>query len=401
MAIDNVTLYNSILDSDRTLQNMMSKGTQELFTERGFQQVTTQNIAGFNKFIETTLRIAFQKFVAASVNVGRFDSIIETYGPESMGGLTQRMYGGEIIEPVTPGFQNLNNGDSPDPFVFRKKNIKEKLFPINFDYQNLISIQEVMLKQYWIDPFGLSAFISACMTGLENAYRVAKETTILNLFDVAITSALTPLKDEQKLAVASWHDEITEADLKSFVSVIQNLKTSLDVAMTAPWANASGFDTAIPSSEMVLVVKAGIMNALRLKVLAGIFNPEMLNIPFTIVETNNYGGITYAYDKSASQKGVRLYPVYDSLGVRTGWSETEGGEPIAADKKVYAVDPHEDILAVVAQKGVFFFDEKNPIRTDVLYNPRGLYNNYWNSAPQNTAAYDSSYGFFTISKPQA
>ena len=172
----------------------------------------------------------------------------------------------------------------------------------------------------------------------------------------------------------------------------------MDTSITQKGFNANAFETAVDKEDHIVLVRAGIMNQIkRMKALNVHYGEgaDMLEIPFKVVEVQDFGGIKY------QANGADLFPHYDTLGAVDGWATTDGGEKAydLDSTAVTTIDTDANVLAVVAQKGVIFENISNPYSVEPIRNPRGLYNNYWASAPDNTIAYDANYDLITISKP--
>lgn len=97
-----------------------------------------------------------------------------------------------------------------------------------------------------------------------------------------------------------------------------------------------------------------------------------------------------------------LYPVYDTLGHQIGYATSENQTAATHSNEdptllpVYFKDPNEDTIAVLMDKGAIFTSTQNPYSVRPIINPRGLYTNYWASAPGNTIAGDPLYNFIVF-----
>lgn len=399
MKFTNVALWNALRAKYKSFESITSEATADTFTEKGWGEISRNNIPALNQFFELSMRIAFNKMDIAKVNTRLEESgLVEVYGGNN-GGYLQRI-SIESISPISPGFINLQNGQSVDPFIVRKPESKERFFECgNFNYQSLITLQEYQVKTIFLDATGMSSFVAGIMAGLENGYKVQKELNCYKAIHECINSTEKPLQDTQKLTLTSWTDgNVTEAELLDFITQLQDLATAMDTSITQPGLNANKFDTAAKKEDCIVLVRAGIMNMIkRMKALNVHYDgaANMLEIPFKVVEVQDFGGIEH-------YKGAtKLYPHYDALGAVDGWAETDGG-----DKK-YALDAAEvtvkdldaKVLAVVAQKGLIFEDIKEPYTVQPIYNPRGMYNNYWANAANNMIRYDANYTCVTVSQP--
>lgn len=399
MKFTNVALWNALRAKYKSFESITSEATADTFTEKGWGEISRNNIPALNQFFELSMRIAFNKMDIAKVNTRLEESgLVEVYGGNN-GGYLQRI-SIESISPISPGFINLQNGQSVDPFIVRKPESKERFFECgNFNYQSLITLQEYQVKTIFLDATGMSSFVAGIMAGLENGYKVQKELNCYKAIHECINSTEKPLQDTQKLTLTSWTDgNVTEAELLDFITQLQDLATAMDTSITQPGLNANKFDTAAKKEDCIVLVRAGIINMIkRMKALNVHYDgaANMLEIPFKVVEVQDFGGIEH-------YKGAtKLYPHYDALGAVDGWAESEGGA------KAYALDAAEvtvkdldaKVLAVVAQKGLIFEDIKEPYTVQPIYNPRGMYNNYWANAANNMIRYDANYTCVTVSQP--
>ena len=403
MKFTNAEMWNALRDKYPSFKSITSKATDDFFSERGWGEISRNNIPALNEFFELSMRVAFQKIDIAKVKTRLKDSgLVETYGTEN-GNYLQRI-SMEVIKPLSPAYRGIKNGDSVDPFVVRKPEAKERFFQKNSDYASGITIQDFQIKNIFLQQSGMSAFIAGIMAGLENGYREQMELNVYKCLHEAINSQDKPLQDTQQITLTSWTDGgATEAELLDFITQLQDLATAMDTSITQKGFNANEFETAVDKEDHIVLVRAGIMNQIkRMKALNVHYGEgsNMLEIPFKVVEVQDFGGQQYYFGDTTDQP---LYPHYDNLGAVDGWAFTAGGdkEKSLNDPGVRVVDTDANILAVVAQKGVIFENIVNPYNVEVARNSRGLYNNYWASAPDNTIAYDANYDLITISKPSA
>ena len=397
----NAAMWNALRVKYPSFASITAEATADFFNERGWGELSRNNIPALNEFFELSMRVAFQKIDIAKVKTRLKESgLVETYGEEN-GNYLQRI-SMEVIKPLSPAYRNLQNGSSVDPFVVRKPEAKERFFQRNSDYASGITIQDFQLKNIFLNEYGMSSFVAGIMAGLENGYKEQMELNVYKCLHEAINSVAKPLQDTQKIELTSWTDGgATEAELLDFITQLQDLATAMDTSITQKGFNANAFETAVDKEDHVVLVRAGIMNQIkRMKALNVHYGEgsEMLEIPFKIVEVQDFGGIKYYFGDTTDSP---LFPHYDALGAVDGWALTEGGdkEKSLDDPSIRTVDEDANVLAVVAQKGVIFENIANPYSVEPIRNPRGLYNNYWASAPDNTIAYDANYDLITISKP--
>lgn len=395
MNFTNVELWNALRAKYPSFKNHTAEATADLFTEKGFTELTRNDINAINEFFELSMRVVFQKIDLAKIKTRLQEAgLVENYD-SPMGGYTQRI-SIEAIAPVSPAFKELVDGSTVDPFVVRKPKSKERFFGKNFDYQNMITIQEFQAKQMFIGESSMSAYLTGLMNGLELGYKTQLELNIYECLHAAINSA--GLQATQKIALASWTDAgVTDAELKDFIAQAQDLATAMDTCITESGFNENGFKTGYDKGDFVMLVRAGIKNKIKRQLMVGAYNPENLTIPFDMIEVNDFGGVEHYAGKS------KLYPHYDSLGAVDGWATSKGGDKAynLDSDEVTVVDTDANVLAVVAQKGVIFTETQNGYAVKPIYNPRGEYTNYFANSMNNGIKYDKNYGLIVITKPTA
>lgn len=396
MNFTNVELWNALRAKYPSFKSHTAEATADLFTEKGFTELSRNDINALNEYFELSMRVVFQKIDLAKIKTRLQEAgLVENYGTP-MGGYTQRI-SIEAIAPVSPAFSGLVDGSTVDPFVIRKPKSKERFFGKNFDYQNMITIQEFQAKQMFIGESSMSAYLTGLMNGLELGYRTQLELNIYECLHTAINSA--GLQATQKIALASWTDAgVTDAELKDFIAQAQDLGTAMDTCITESGWNENKFKTGYDKEDFVMLVRAGIKNKIKRQLMVGAYNPDTLTIPFDMIEVNDFGGLQYYFGDTDDYP---LYPHYDALGAVDGWALSEGGakEKELDDPAIRVVDTDANVLAVVAQKGVIFTETQNGYSVKPIYNPRGEYTTYFCNSMNNGIKYDKNYGLIVITKP--
>jgi len=393
MNFTNVELWNALRAKYPSFKSHTAEATADLFTEKGFTELSRNDINALNEYFELSMRVVFQKIDLAKIKTRLQEAgLVENYSTP-MGGYTQRI-SIEAIAPVSPAFSGLVDGSTVDPFVVRKPKSKERFFGKNFDYQNLITIQEFQAKQMFIGESSMSEYLTGLMNGLELGYRTQLELNIYECLHTAINSS--GLQATQKIALSSWTDAgVTDAELKDFIAQAQDLGTAMDTCITESGWNENKFKTGYNKEDFVMLVRAGIKNKIKRQLMVGAYNPDNLTIPFEMIEVNDFGGVKYYFGN------YPLYPHYDSLGAVDGWALSDGGakEKELDDPGIRVVDLDANVLAVVAQKGVIFTETQNGYAVKPIYNPRGEYTNYFANSMNNGIKYDKNYGLIVITKP--
>ena len=124
-----------------------------------------------------------------------------------------------------------------------------------------------------------------------------------------------------------------------------------------------------------------------------------LQFPIKLQPVANFGGIKH-YAASDTSHTTELKPVYDDEGAYTGYMSADGTETDKiAEAETVVVDPNENIVAVVAQRGVIFETKQNELRVRAIFNPSGEYQNTFFNEMNNGINYDHTKNLITISKP--
>lgn len=385
--ISNVDLWNAVRKYSPTFASHTAEATKDLFTERGFAELTNPDAKILNEFFQLSIRVALQQ-----VNISHAQDPLAEAGfgeayEQPFGGITQRM-AVNSIKPVNPAYKNLQDGQSVDPFIVRKPEMNERFYEMNFDYQSFITLQDFNLKQIFISEYGVSELVAGVMEGLQNGWTIQRYTNKLQVLNAALNDP--ELKSTQQIGV-DYAGEWTDESLKAFLLVVMNIVTMMTVSAQSSAFNMRGFSSTQDKSRLKLLIRAGYGNALRVQTLAGTFNPEMLNLGVDVVEVEHFGGITYQLSG-----GTPLYPAYNSLGEMIGLNEAEDQTTAThqpGDADVVAIDPNADVVAILADRGFVFETMQNEYRVETIHNPRGLYDNYWASAPNNGIHYDRLYNF--------
>lgn len=416
--LTNVQFWNECRKNNAQFESYTSVGTKETFTEKGFEAIKSSDLNILNKYFELSLRVAFQKTdVARARNPLTDAGLVEVYDTPN-GGFVQRI-AIESISPISPVYNGLTDGSSVDPFKVRKPKSSQRFFEQNYDYQNLITIQEFQVKQIFLDEYGMGQYIAGILEGLETGRTKQEYVNLKEVLNAGINSTEYPLKDTQKIATSLPEDlsTVTDEQLRGFIEEIMDLMTAMDTQVSSGQYNAAGFDTHVDRSDYVLLVRAGILNKIKTRLRVGAYNPEDLAIPVDrIVEVSDFGGL---YPYSDTEFTTRVYPVYDSFGSETGYFVTEADAGtltakitgdgtilgyqagvganvsaianIIAKKDVFWKDENAEVKAILAQKGLIFENRQNPYTVNPIYNPAGLYTNYWASSPANGINYDYYY----------
>ena len=375
-----------------------SERTLKDFTEKGFEEVTLQGTNVLNEFFEISMRIAFQLLnVSRAKNPLVDKGLVQVYDTPN-GGFVQRI-SVNSIKPVSPAYLDLVDGGSVDPFVVRKPSIDERFFKMNFNYQSIVTVQDYQLKTMFISEYGMGELLGGILQGLANGYTVQEYLNTKECMNASLHSTTFPLKDSQVLTLASWTDEEpTTAELTNLILSVKDTATRMETVSMTGMYNAKGFESAIDTIDLVLVLRGGIKNKINVGLMVGAFNPEYLSLPFEIVEVDDFGGIEHYSDSTFA---TPVYPVYDKLGTQIGWNTEENASTVTVENDaVFKKDPNEKVLGMLVQRGAYFENAQNPYTVTPIMNPRGLYTNYIANRPNNGINWDALYNLVVFKAPE-
>lgn len=393
MALSNLNLWNELRSAYPSFASHTAKGTAELFTERGWEALNMNDRQAVDEFFNLSIRT-----MLIGVNMSHAKDTLEEKGfgeyyDAPFGGIVQKM-ATTSLKPVSPVYRKYKNGDSVDPWKVRLPEVKDRCFRQNFDYQNWVTIPDDFTKKtIFISDFGMSEFMAGIMEGLENGYKIQKYENKLEVLNKAINSEKYPAKDTQKMQVTITGEQPSADELVQLVLAIKNVVSAMDLAPQTDAYNALSYASTQDLGRLKLLIRPGYKNRLESLVLANAYNQERLTLPIDVIEVPNFGGIEYYSDAGHTAK---LYPHYDTSGTQDGWSTTEGGELYDGD--VYTLDPNENVIGMIADKGLVFECRQNPYTVEPIRNPRGMYTNYWCNCPGNTIAADPIYNMVLIEK---
>lgn len=388
--MSNADLWNKIRATYPSFKSVTSEGTLEWFNERTFEQLKTNNPQLLNDFFGLSMRVYFQMITVARAKDDLEGSGFgETYD-QPWGAYTQRM-AINSIQPVSPAYRNLQNYDTVDPYVIKKPEVSERFYEQNFDFQSLVTIpDEFQFKTLFVAENGMSELMGGIFTALQNGYTKQKFLAKLEALNVYLNSTDFPLLPTQVLDVPIPADGIvTNRDtLRAFIYALKNIYTYMTLGPSTNAFNKAGFDTTVEGDRLVIICRPWLANLLDVYLLESAYNQDRLSIPFKFVPVKDFGGL-----QPMTPDGTAVaYPVYDKLGSVIGFSATEGAATATwTASQITYTDPNEDVLAIIADRGLLFETIQNPYEVQPIYNPRGKYTNYWANSPGNGIHVDNYY----------
>lgn len=427
--ITNAQLWDLARKASPTFRSHTSKATADLFTEKGWEALTRNDINIINEFLELSIRVGLTMVESSKAKNPLADiGLVQVYDMP-LGGISQRI-AVSSVKPVSPRFKGLEDyskgGNSVDMYTIRKSEQNQRFFTMNFDFQSYITIQDYQLKECFINENGVGSLVAGIMEGLRNGYTIQEYENTIECLSKAMNSTTHPLQDTQIVNVDSWGSgtggAIASADVLSLIKNIKDISTAMDVTPQTSAFNAANYATLVEKDQLILLMRAGIKTEMELKVELGAFNPDRISLPFEVKEVENFGGLI-----PQDANNYDLQPVYDKEGevrgyiakanvvingpcfwdaanhrwlvnVTTGGATADTTFPAEPD---HWYDPNEDVLAVLIQKGAIFETSQNPyVVRPTPYNAAGLYTNYWASRPNTGINFDYYYTMVVFRKPQ-
>lgn len=435
----NADYYAEVVKNSPKFASFTAEGTQSKLTKTGVEALANIPEAT-SEFFSTLLRVVWQKIdVARAQNDFERTGLLENWDVP-YGEYTQRM-STSMVTPISPKYRGLANGGTVDPYVIRKPELNERFFPLNYDYQSLISMQDIDFKRILLNEGQVGAVAAGIMEGLETGRIVQENLLVKQTLNEGINSTKHPLKDTQKYKISTLtSNDIADYTNDQLIDLIVALGDifsgmfAVDNPATGMY-NAAGFKTRVESDQYVMLMRTGLKNRINKITRAGTYNPEYLNLEIDnrIYDINDFGGLVpYA----EAEHTTRLYPIFDTFGAETGYYITEanaqttgdaltaktatpnGGNAVTIGYQIAQVgtvasgianavaedaiatenwvDPNANVLAVIGQKGIMGINRQNGYTVTPIYNPAGIYTNYWANSPNNGIYYDYFYNMIVI-----
>lgn len=390
--INNAELWNAVRAQYPQFGSRTAEKTLDWFNARTFEALMAneEGVDILNDFYKLSMRVYLQMIDSGSAVDTLEDSGFGESYADAYGAFSQRI-AIQQVSSVSPAYRNLENYKSVDPYVIKKPEAEERFFQRNFDYQALITMQDqFQLKTMFVNDNGISQFVAGVMDRMEQEYRVQKYNGKLEVLGRGLLSEKYPLKDTQQVFMG-WEDPgaPTDEELLNFMLGLANVIEAMAMAPQSSAYNAAGFMRHVDTNRLKLLIRPGIINTYRFKVLADTYNYDMRMFQSATITVPHFGGLIATSDGTEANE---VFPVYDPLGSVIGYADTDGATTvtITTDEVVW-FDPLADVVAVLADQGLVFTNTPNPYRVEPIRNPRGLYTNYWASSPDNGVNYDYYY----------
>lgn len=400
--ISNVDLWNAARNASPSFLSLTSKGTRDMFTENGYEQIKNVDSGRLlNEFFNLSIRAYLQK-----VDVSRAQDILsgvfESYYM-NLGAVIQRLTVNPL-KPVSPAYHNIPDRGTVDPFIIRKPDTVERFWHNPVSFQNFVTLQDYQMKEIFISEFGMSDFASGIIAQLAESLTAWKAENKFNAISTGINSTDFPLKPASSVGVTveggTDVTNLNDNDYKKILLAFRQAVTAMTVQTRTDAFNSAGFSSLQDKSRLKMLVRAGIKDSIDVLTLAGAFQDQYLGFPFEIVEVPHFGGLEPYSDADFT---TPLFPVYDSLGIMIGWNTVADSTTVTVeDGAQYYKDPNENVIAIICDQGWLFETVTNEVRSDSIWNPRGLYMNTFLAQPNYYTSIDSQKNIvvFSVVQPE-
>ena len=392
--LTNANVWDAIRSAYPDFASHTSSSTYVKFDEKGFSALKKTDKLALDQFFNLPIRMALLDIETSQAK----DTLEEKGFGENynvpFGEIIQRLVI-DYVKPISAGYRNNKVGPEASPAVNRPMVVKDRYFVQNFDYASLISVpDDFTRKVIFTSEYGMSEFVAGAMSALQTGYTVQKfENSLEAISKGLLNNTVYPLKETQKWEVTFAGAEPTDAELAKLLLAFTNAKSALDLAPITSAYNAYGFASTQPMDRLKVLIRPGYKNAIEN---INALNRPGLSLPVDLIEVPNFGGLEHYTDDTVP---VTLYPHYDYAGAEDGWTKTApaadtvyGVDAVDEREKytgtVVTKDPNENVIAILADKGILFSAQQNPYEVEPFRNPRTRKTHYWASCPGNTIAID-------------
>ena len=140
------------------------------------------NVVDFGRAVFDNSNTNTDSFCRALINrIGRTIFVNRTYEGNSLalyrnsfeyGSILQKITLNSIPESEANPTWDLQDGQSYDPFVFRRPDVSQKFFDEHDDFQVPLSVTDVQLRSAFLTPEALSSFVAMLWDGCLEKGRV-------------------------------------------------------------------------------------------------------------------------------------------------------------------------------------------------------------------------------------
>ena len=441
--LTNAQLWNACRNADQSFKASTAEATDAFFTAKGFEAIANKDYRILDNFYSLSMRVHLQAVVMANVkDILSQQDFGEDYAGDIGGAIQQRMYQG-ILYCVDPKWIDLEDGDTIDESEVRKGLPEEDFWTMNEQLANRVTVPDrFMFKNLFTQEYGMDTLITGQAKSIMEGFKLQRTIDTEEGIHNALISENHPMQDTQKYETA----DITDAESAiNFVKLVRDLVDAMVWSKTGADGkfNAGEFANAIDKDNLRLLARPELFN--KLATISRLNSPEDMSLPIKVVRVETFGGVapiltaseTYKAGKvSVSNDAAPSYtnykhatinadiatiasniseatetPIYKSDGERVGTayylstgivtvSSTTYTTIYVPKKSAHYYDPHENEMALIADKGVIFRTELNPVTVEPHRVPRGRYTNLELASPDNGIGYDHRKTLVSISKAE-
>lgn len=439
--LTNAQLWNACRNADQSFKAVTAEATDTFFTAKGFEAIANKDYKILDDFYALSMRVHLQMVVMANVkDILAQQDFGEGFSGDIGDAIQQRMYQG-ILYCVDPKWIGLEDGDTVDISEVRKGLPEEEFWTMNEQIANRITVPDrFQYKNLFTSEFGMDTFITGQSKSIMEGYKLQRAVDKEEALHAALTSVNHPLQETQQYETA----DITDATSAiAFVKLIRDIVDAMVWSKTGADGkfNAGEFSNAIEKDNLRLLARPELFN--KLATISRLNSPEDMSLPIKVVRVETFGGVVpiltasekYAagkvkvtndavpsYEKfkaasattaeatiAADITGATEVGIFKPNGERVGTAYYLAGGIATVGNTTYTTiyvpkkngryyDPHENLMSLIADKGVIFYNELNPVTVEPQRIARGRYTNLELASPNNGIGYDHRKTLVAVNK---
>lgn len=379
MIVDGYLIYNKLrAGMSPTFQERIPAATKDSLNSIGYR-LTPQQVAE-SPFNELHGEL-FNRIVTVMFEQVSYENPLEDL-------IIRDMPWGDIIQHIAVqigvgrDFRVTPEAEWSNDYIVHNRPVIAEYHKINWRMQWWVTTFWDVAAKAFDSNAGFSSLIMLIVSTLQKERNIDVYVSLKQIFDDVIEYILSA-DGKPTMRTRPFEAVVNEETAKQVLLAIKNIATAW-TRFTGAF-NAQGLEKAINSGTTLdLFIRAEFANYLTTEVWSSIFHPEYLglgdtgvgNVPQIRVRyIEDFGGI-YAVDGD----GARIYPVYGTTeatrGMVVGWTNTEGGALVPDLAPTSYVDPHENVLALLAERNAIFAAR---VREDLnrVRSVSGRYDNDW------------------------
>lgn len=221
---------------------------------------------------------------------------------------------GDTVESI---FTELPKGytfdkDATDPFVKAVPSVKALYASINYEMQYETTIQDSLLRRACINEYGFMNLIDSILGTLAQSMSIDEyDATRALLGDTKIYA-----KGAEEYEAGATDSETAEKITKIIVDAVTYM------ALPSKESNVMGVLTSSRKSDLLLVIKADLLNSINLDYLSGVYNLSKVDLISNIIPVASF----QVKDASGALKGEDIdFAVIDTKGFENHVALQDGG----------------------------------------------------------------------------